>query len=494
MKVLAIDLGASSGRAILGVISKSNLLELEEIYRFENGGIQIFDSLYWDVLGLFQEIKKSLRKYVDKHGSNLDSIGVDTWGVDFALLDENDELLGPVHHYRDKRTDGMLEEMFKAVPKEDIFNQTGVQFLPINASTQIFSMIKNKSPRLSITRTFLMLPDFFNFLLSGVKASEYSDATTSQLYDPIKNQWSLDLIRNLGLKTEWFCKIIQPGTVLGHLKKYIAEDVGLGKDVKIIAPLTHDTGSAVAAAPVDMNKYQREEWAYLSSGTWSLIGVELTEPLINEKALEHNFTNEGGINGTIRFLKNLTGLWLIQECKRLWDKEGLDLSWEEIEKQAREAPRFKNYINVDDPAFLNPPNMIEAIEEFCEAHGQSAPKSVGEISRTIFESLTFRYKQALENLEYIIEKKIKILHVIGGGSKNALLNQFSANILNITIEAGPIEATAIGNILVQALALGRIKDVYELRKIVKNSFPIKKFEPKNVNNWKDGYKNYLNLF
>jgi rhamnulokinase len=352
-------------------------------------------------------------------------------------------------------------------------------------------MVYNKSPRLLISKTFLMLPDYFNFLLSGKKFSEYSDATTSQLYDPIKKNWAFDLIKRLGLKTELFCKIVQPGTILGNIQEYIVEDIGITKNTKIVAPLTHDTGSAVAAAPVEMNKYSEGEWAYLSSGTWSLLGVELEKPLINGTVLKYNFTNEGGINGTIRFLKNLTGMWLIQECKRIWDNKGKDLSWKDIDNAILKAKNFQSFINPDDPAFLNPPNMIDTIQEYCRITNQTAPKSIGDICRTIIECLAFRYKQAIGYLEEIIHRKIKILHIIGGGSQNDILNQFTANAINIPVVAGPSEATAIGNILVQALALGEIDNVKELREIVKKSFPLKEYYPQNVNEWNEAYKIFL---
>ena len=489
-RYLGFDLGASSGRAIVGIL-ENDILKLDEIYRFPNNGIKISNSLYWDILRIFQEIKNGLSEYVKKYGPNLESIGINTWGVDFILLDENDEIIGPIHHYRDRRTDGMLESMFNVVPKKEIFNQTGIQVLSINTSTQIFSMVYNKSPRLSIAKTFLMLPDYFNYLLSGVKVSEYSDATTSQLYNPNKNDWAYDLIKKLGLKQEWFCKIVQPGTILGTIQKSIAEEIGLNNDTKIIAPLCHDTGSAVAAVPADIDKYGEGEWAYLSSGSWSLIGVELEKPLINDKVLKYNFTNEGGINGTIRFLKNVTGMWLIQECKKIWDKEGFNLSWDDIAQQTEKSTAFKYFINPDNPSFLNSLNMIEEIKQYCNNSNQGEPQSVGEIGRTIFESLAFRYKQTIEYLEDITNRKIKILYIIGGGSQNNVLNQFTANVLNIPVKTGPSEATTIGNILVQALAIGEIKDIKELRQIVINSFPIKEYTPNESNKWNDAYKIYL---
>jgi rhamnulokinase len=489
-KYLAFDLGASSGRAIVGIL-KNGILKLDEIYRFPNSGIQVFNSMYWDILWVFQEIKNGILTYVKKYGSELDSIGIDTWGVDFVLLNERDELAGPVHTYRDNRTNGMLQKMFEKVPEEEIFNQTGIQFMPINTSTQIFSMVYNNCPELEITKTFLMLPDYFNFLLSGVKCSEYSDVTTSQLFNPIKDNWAYDLIEKLGFKKQWFCKIKEPGTILGPIQKEIAEETGISPNTQIIAPLCHDTGSAVAAIPVDRENVKQREWAYISSGTWSLLGVELEKPLINEKAMQYNYTNEGGINKTSRFLKNLTGLWLIQECKRLWNKNDMNLKWDEIEKQAKSAPPFKFFINPNDLCFLNPQNMIDEIKNYCKIHNQNIPEKIGEIARTVYESMAFNYKNALMNLEDILEKKIKIVHIIGGGSRDNLLNQFTANALNVPVIAGPAEATAIGNVLVQALALGEIKNLNELKIIIRNSFQIKEYFPNNVDEWNKNYEIFL---
>ena len=492
LNIIAIDLGASNGRVIVGKLNDNKILELDVVYRFENYGVKVNDSLYWDILRIFTKIKKGLSLIAKKYGSNkISSIGLNSWGVDYVLLNSSNDLIGLPFHYRDKRTDNIMEEMFKKVPKEEIFNQTGIQFMQLNTSTQLYSMVYNKSPQLSIAKTFLMIPDYFNYLLSGKKSSEYSIATTSQLFDPQKNAWAQDLIEKLGLKIDWFCDVVQPGTILGDIQEDIAEDVKLNKDIKIIAPLCHDTGSAVAAVPVDMNRYQPGEWAYLSSGTWSLMGIEFHEPLINDKALKYNFANEGGIKGTIRFLKNITGLWLIQECKNIWNKEGQNLSWDNITDQAKNAPAFQHFIDPSDPSFINPSNMINAIMDFCKNHDQNPPKGVGQISRTIFESLAFKYKEVITNLEEITNTHIKILYIISGGSKNDLLNQFTANALNLPVKAGPSEATAIGNILVQALALNKIKDLKELRQIVKNSFQIEDLAPIDAEKWNDAYKSYL---
>lgn len=492
LTVLAFDLGASSGRSIIGKL-KNNNLELETLYRFTNGGIRLFDSFYWNILNLYQEIKTSLSLFVKKYGKNLDAIGIDSWGVDFVLLDENDKIIGLTHHYRDERTKGIMEEMTKVVPKEEIFSQTGIQFMSLNTSTQLFSMVLNKSSQLSIVKSILMIPDYLNYLLSGVKSTEYSIATTTQLYNPLKKNWANNLIKKLGLQPEWFCKLIEPGTIIGTLQDYITDEVGLDKNIKVIAPLCHDTGSAVAAVPIDMDKYEKEEWAYLSSGTWSLLGVELEKPIISEKALKYNFTNEGGIGGTFRFLKNITGLWLIQECKKIWDKENFNFNWEIIEELTMDAEPFQFFINPNDKIFLNPPNMIKAIRQYCKNQHNKFPETIGEISRVIFESLALNYKYVLNIIEDIIQKEVKILYIIGGGSQNSLLNQFTSNALNLTVNAGPIEATAIGNILVQALALDKIDNVSELRKIVRSSFPIKEYLPKETNNWEKAYDSYLRI-
>ncbi len=492
-RVLAFDMGASSIRAITGLLDNNKKLELEVLHRFPNEGIEDGDSLCWDVLRIWQEMLNSMKLYVKKYGPELNSVALDTWGVDFALLDENDELIGKIHHYRDKRTDNIMDEMFKVVPKEEIFNQTGLQFMQVNTLVQLYAMIREKSPSFAMTKTFLMLPDYFNFLLSGKKSSEYSIATTSQLYNPRNKNWAKNMLKRFGLNPEWFLEIIQPGTILGKIKKELAVEIGLSHNTRVIAGACHDTASAIAAVPVNMTDYKPGEWAYLSSGTWSIIGVELEKPIINENVLKYNFTNEGGINNTIRFLKNITGLWLIQECKRVWDKNGSNLSWDDITQQAKNAQEFHNFIDPMDDSFMNPPNMVDAIKAYCRNHDQAPPEGVAQISRAIFESLAFKYKQLMENLEDLIDKKIKILHVIGGGSQNDLLNQFTASILNIPVVTGPIEATAIGNILIQALALNRIKDVSELRNIVQMSFPIKQFMSKDNEKWENAYKRYLEI-
>ena len=490
VNLLAFDIGASSGRAILGKLKDENL-EIEIIHRFPNEAIRINDSYYWNIHNIFNELKNGIKKCVNKNILNLKGIGIDTWGVDFVLLDENNELIGIPHTYRDKRTKGSLEKIFFKASKNEIFDQTGIQFMEINSSNQLFSMVEQESPQLSITKKVLMIPDFLNYILSGIISTEYSIATTTQLFNPVTKEWAFKLIDKLGFKREWFPKVIPPASILGKLNETISSEMGLELSPSIIAPLCHDTGAAVAATPVDMERYKSGEWAYLSSGTWSLLGIEVNDPIINKKSLEFNFTNEGGIAETIRFLKNITGLWIIQECKKIWDIEGHQFTWESLIQKANEAKPFNCYINVDDPQFLNPQNMIKTIINYCKSTNQPIVDSPGDVTRVIFENMAFRYKYVLEKLEEITEMEVKILHVIGGGSNNDLLNQFTANSTEIPVKAGPSEATAIGNILVQALALKYITSVSELRNIVMKSFPIKQFLPQEKRTWKDAYQEYL---
>jgi len=491
-KFIALDIGASSGRTIVGIL-ENKILKLDEIYRFQNRGIQIDNSLCWDISKIYSNILIGLQNYVEKYGPNVDGIGIDTWGVDFVLLDKNDEMIGNAYHYRDLRTQGVLEKIFKVIPREKIFSETGIQFMDLNSLVQLYSMVLNEPQKLSIADSFLMVPDYLNFLLSGKKSTEYSIATTSQIFNSNQNEWAHYLIKKLGFQSKWFQKIVPTGSILGSIKDNIAKEVGLDKDTKIIAPACHDTGSAVAAVPVDMEKYSSGEWAYLSSGTWSLLGVELNKPLINKKVLKYNFTNEGGLNNSIRFLQNVTGMWIIQECKRIWENEGKEFTWEEIVFEANKAPKFQHIIDPNNPMFLNPKDMLVVIQKFCKDHNQQKPESVGEISRAIFESLAFKYKEVVEVLEELTRKEVKILHIIGGGASNNLLNQFTANALDIPIKVGPIEATTIGNILIQAYATGEINDINELRTTVHNSFEIQTFIPQNTKEWDINYKRYKKI-
>lgn len=480
---LAIDLGAESGRGVLGKFD-GDLLQLEEIHRFPNGGVRVMDSLHWDVLQLWSEIKRTL-SICARDRINLMSLGVDTWGVDFALLDRDDALLGYPYHYRDSRTDGMLDEAFRRMPRAEIFKRSGAQFLQINTLYQLLSMALRNSPLLDAADTFLMMPDIFNFWLTGRKACEFTDATTTQFYDPRQYGWSKEILDALGLPTEIFPEIVPPGTHFGALLSNVASEVGL-PNIPVIAPACHDTGSAVAAVPA-----RGEDWAYISSGTWSLMGIEVPNPIITDQALELNFTNEGGIENTFRFLKNIMGLWLVQECRRTWAQAGHDMSYDQITKMAVSAKPFAALIDPDDISFLPAGDMPSRIVDYCKRSGQSIPLDKGQIIRCALESLALKYRWVLEKLESVAGKPINVLHIVGGGTQNKVLCQFTADATGIPIVAGPIEATAIGNIMVQAVASGAINSIADAREIVRRSFEAAVYEPKDSARWDEAFGRFL---
>lgn len=482
---VAVDLGAESGRVLAGKLSEGKF-ELEELHRFSNGPVRIGDHIYWDVLRLWAEVKKGLGVAVQKFGSQVVSVGVDTWGVDYALLDANDELIGNPYHYRDKRTEGMFEVAFQKVPREEIYRRTGIQFMRLNTLYQLLSMVVQKSPQLKIAKTFLMMPDLFHFWLSGNKVNEFTEATTTQFYDPLKGDWAKSLLRKLGIPTRIFsCPIVPSGTVLGELRQHVADEILATNKIKVVAPASHDTASAVAAAPLS-----DENAAYISSGTWSLVGVEIPKPIINDSSLAFNFTNEGGVYGTFRFLRNVTGMWLIAECRRIWSREGKDFGYEQLTQLASEAQPFKCFVDPDDPRFLAPENMLDAIRSFCRDTNQPEPETVGEFVRCCLEGLALKYRWVIEKLEELTGKTISTIHIVGGGSQNWLLNQFTADVTGKLVQAGPIEATATGNALVQAIALGYLSSHAELREVVRNSFPLRTFEPKPDERWQQAYERF----
>ena len=486
---LAFDLGASSGRAVLGIF-ESDKLRLKEIHRFINKPINLLGTLYWNILNIFDEIKNSLSIYSQEYGKILNSIGVDTWGVDFGLIGKDGKLLSNPVHYRDSRTEGMMEEVFKRVLRREIFERTGIQFTQLNTLYQLFSMSFANSPLLKIADTFLMMPDLFNYFLTGKKFSEFTIATTSQCYDLLDGTWFSSLLDRLDIPTKIMPEVVSPGTIIGNILPDIEEEVGLspvcragtGSPVSVIAPACHDTGSAVAAVPA-----QSDNWAYISSGTWSLIGIEVENPIINKTSLELNFTNEGGVDGTYRFLKNVAGLWLIQECKRIWEKEGETLTYEEITQLASEAKPFIAFVDPGHDSFLNPPDMPNAILNFCENTGQKKPETKGELVRCVLESLALKYRAVLEMI-YEIHGHVDILHIVGGGTQNELLCQFTANATGLPVIAGPVEATSIGNLMVQAKTKGLLSSIEEGRKLVANSFDLVTYEPEQTDAWNEAYQ------
>ena len=465
---LAIDLGAESGRTILGTL-ENDRLSLTELHRFPNPGVRTLGALHWDVLRLFDEMKTGLGKAAEHKPA---SLGVDTWGVDYALLDRDGELVGNPHHYRDSRTHGMLDAVTKIVPREEIFEQTGVQFMELNTLFQLYSM--KDSAALERADTLLMMPDLFHYWFSGNKVCEFSDASTTQFHNPREGDWARGLLDKLGLPSGILPEVVPPATEVGRLVGHVADECGVGP-MAVTAPASHDTGSAVAAVPAG-----KSEWAYLSSGTWSLLGAETSQPYVTPATLERNFTNEGGAWGTTRLLKNICGMWLLEECRRDWARGGIETTYDELLAAARAETPFRSLMNVNDPGFVAPGGMPERIADHCAALGQPRPETVGQFARTIFESLALAYRQVIDDLEAITGRRAETLHVVGGGSRNELLCQYTADAVGIPVVAGPVEATAIGNLLLQAMALGRITGREELRDIVRRSFEPKTYEPAGV--------------
>lgn len=460
---LAIDIGASSGRHILGSVENGKIT-LEEIYRFENGISKVGNEYCWNIEQLFKDIKNGIKK-CKEIGKIPKSIGIDTWAVDFVLLDENDNMLGNAVAYRDDRTEGMMEEVFKSIPKDMMYLYTGIQFQRFNTVYQLLS-IKNNNPEiLEKAKTFLMVPDYLNFLLTGKKANEYTNATSTQLVNSFERTWDEKILEDLGIKKDIFQEIKLPKTSLGNLRNELIEEFGF--DMEVILPATHDTGSAFISSVCSDN-----DSIYLSSGTWSLIGVENRFPICVPQAMEYNFTNEGGIDYRYRFLKNIMGLWVIQEVRRNLDNK---YCFAELVDLARENAKFASIVDVDDDRFLKPDNMIEEIKMHCKETNQEVPEEVGEIAMCVFNSLAHCYKKAVTNLEDIFEKEFKRINIFGGGCQNNLLNELVASVTGKEVLAGPVEATAIGNIVAQMISKNVFKDLSEARNAIKESFDIKVF-------------------
>ncbi|HRQ42074.1 MAG TPA: rhamnulokinase family protein [Chloroflexota bacterium] len=464
--VLAVDLGAESGR-VMAVHFDGRTLHLDELHRFPNTAVTVGHTLYWDILHLWREIQTGIEK-----GKVLQpaSIGVDTWGVDFALLDRQDRLLGNPVHYRDGRTTGMMERAFARVPKEEIFAQTGIQFMPINTLYQLLSLVESKSPQLQIAGTFLTISDLLNFWLTGVKVCEFSNATTTQIFNPGHGRWATDLMSPLDIPFTIFPEIVPPGTRLGAYK-----------GISVIAPACHDTGSAVAAVPT-----QTPDFAYISSGTWSLVGLEVERPILTAEALAANVTNEGGVYGTYRLLKNVMGLWILQQCRAQWAGEGQSYSYAELVELAREVEVDTAVFNPNDPIFLAPGDHPQRIRALCQQVGQPVPESPGEIVRSVLQSLAWAYREVLHEVTACTEPAeaavaahpVSTIHIVGGGSQNELLIQLTADATGLPVIAGPVEATVIGNALVQLISLGEIADLPQARQIVAEMAELKRYEPR----------------
>jgi rhamnulokinase len=469
---LAFDFGAESGRAVLARLH-AGLLTTEEVHRFPNEPVEYSGSLHWDVARLWLEVRRALAKLEEVE---LAGIGVDAWGVDYALLGERGELVQNPYHYRDARTRGVMEEVFRRVPREEIYSATGIQFMPINTLYQLFAAKRETPNLLKSAETFLTIPDLFHYWLTGVAVCEFTNATTTQLVNPVTRTWASDLMKRLDLPVDLPARIVEPGSVIGPLLSTLTRNTGLSA-TPVIAPASHDTGSAVAAISA------RDGTAFLSSGTWSLLGTELDAPVLTAEALRLNFTNEGGVCGTTRLLKNVMGLWMLQGCRQAWIGQGQVYEYRELmELAAREAP-FRHLVDPDDDSFLRPADMIDAINKYCAKTHQPSPASPGAYVRTVLESLAFKYRLVLHNLEQVSGQHITQIRVIGGGSKNRLLNQFTADATGRRVLSGPAEATALGNIAIQILATGEATSLQEVRGIVDRSFPTEVFEPADTDRW-----------
>jgi rhamnulokinase len=486
---LALDLGAESGRGLLGRFDGQRVM-LEEVHRFPNGPVRMMDTLYWDLPRLFEEAKLAIRQATVRGGVP-NGIGVDTWGVDFGLIGRGETLLSNPVHYRDARTDGMLEAAFERIPRTRMYELTGLQFLPFNTVYQLLALARSRSPLLEVAETLLMMPDLFGWLLTGRRAGERTNASTTQLLDAQSGAWSREICQGLELPRAILPDLLEPGSELGMLRSSVAQDIGLAGSPMVFAPATHDTASAVAAVPAApfaastprSSPGALPDWCYLSSGTWSLLGVEVARPVISAETMRYNFTNEGGIAGTTRLLKNIMGLWLIQECRRTWTRAGRERSYEELTARAEAAPPFVSLVDPDDTTFLAPGDMPSRLAAFCTRTGQVSPEDEGAMVRCCLESLALKYRWTIDRLESILGTSIKTIHVVGGGAKNTLLCQFAANACDRPVHAGPVEATAIGNILMQALSCGQLGSIADLRAVVARSFPVTVYEPRLREAW-----------
>lgn len=483
-KVLAFDFGASGGRAMCGTFDGEKI-SIEELHRFSNDPVILNGTMYWDVLRLFFEIKQGLIKA--KKCGRIESIGIDTWGVDFGLLDSEGRLLENPVHYRDSRTAGMLKESFSMIEKEKFYKITGNQFMEINTAFQLLSLLKNRKELLDRTDKMILMPDLFNYFLTGEKKAEYSIASTTQLLDAAKGTWSDEVISALGLPRHIFPEIVPTGTKIGVLTDEICTELGLDK-IEVMAVAGHDTQSALVAVPAS-----EEDFIFLSCGTWSLLGTELAEPIINDKSEYYNITNEGGYGGKISFLKNIIGLWCIQESRRQWIREGQEYGFGELEKMAKEAPSLRSFIDPDAPEFTPAGDVPGRIREFCRKTGQPVPESIGEVVRCINESLAMKYRHAMEEIKECTGKEYETVYMVGGGTQSALLCQFTANACGCRVSAGPVEATVLGNVALQLMASGDITSLADARSIIKRSQDIGIYEPENTADWDEAYERFKKI-
>jgi rhamnulokinase len=480
---LAVDLGASGGRVVAGGFD-GRLLELEELHRFENGPVTMAGRLIWDLPRLWQEVSLGLRAAAARHGRAVSSVGVDTWGVDFSFLAADGDLLANPVCYRDARTQGMLAAATAVVPRDEIFAATGLQFMEINSLYQLVALARGQSSVLAAAERLLMIPDLFHWLLSGIASNERTNASTTQCFDPQTGDWAYPLLERLGLPRRIFGPITEPGTVLGPLRPDVAADSGLGA-VRVVLPGSHDTASAVAAVPADEPPSPRPDWAYVSLGTWALVGAELDRPLVTPECLARNFTNEGGIGGTTRLLKNVCGLWLVQQCRAAWQRAGQEWSWDQLTALAAEAPPLVTLIDPNHPSLVAPADMPAAIRALARASGEPEPETTAATVRAALESVAAAVRRSLAELDGLLGRRVGRVHVVGGGVKNSLLCQMIADATGRPVVAGPVEATAIGNLLVQLLAGDGKVDLRAIRRVVRDTFEPARYEPKEAARWND---------
>ncbi len=482
---LAFDLGATSGRSVIGTLQDGKI-QIRELTRFPNAIVELHGKFYWNLFGLYDHLKEGLAACA-REGIAPDSIGIDTWGVDVVPIGEDGSILATPRAYRDPYTDGMPEKYFEIIPRSEVYDKTGIQIMNFNTLFQIFAAVKEGYTPITNAKRLLFMPDALSYMLTGKEFCEYTIASTSQILNPRNGEFESALLEAAGVNADILPTPQLPGCVIGTLTDALATETRIGK-VDVVAVAGHDTASAVAAVPAE-----NERFAYLSSGTWSLMGIETKQPIISEESFRHNFTNEGGVDGTTRFLKNICGMWILEQCRKEWEREGKEYSYPEIVAMANSAKPFLSFINPDDASFANPPSMLRAIEEFCTRTGQPAPQDDAQIIRTIFESLALRYREVLDILESMSPFAIDVLHIIGGGSKNALLNQFTANAIGKRVLAGPSEATAIGNIMMQAIGAGAIGSLAEARQIIRASIETEEFLPQNSEQWNAAYEKFHNL-
>jgi rhamnulokinase len=482
----AVDLGATSGRTILGTLAEGKI-ELEEVTRFPNNLIQMHGHFFWDIYALYFEIIKGLQE-VARRNVTVSSIGIDTWGVDFVFIGSDGQVLRQPQAYRDPITfDAMDDYLKRVVSREEVYEVTGIQFLNFNSIFQLYAMTREQNSALAAASKILFVPDALSWMLTGNAVCEYTIASTSQLLDPRTKQLDERLLQSLGLSRQKFGRMVQPGELIGTLTSEVQKMTGLGP-VPVYAVAGHDTGSAVAAVPA-----KDENFAYLSSGTWSLMGIETKDAVINDVSYKRNFTNEGGIEGTTRFLKNICGMWLYERCRKEWPEEVRKLSHPELQSSAMQVEAFRSIINPDDPLFANPPSMLEAIKQYCRDTQQPVPETPAQICRCIFDSLALRYRQVFQWLQEVAPFKLEVLHIIGGGSLNKYLNQFTANSTGTVVLAGPQEGTALGNIMVQAKAAGAVGDIWDMRQIIANSIHLERYQPQEKELWEAAYKKFITI-